>query len=159
MLNIIVDNPNKEFIDKARIESRKLTAHITGVGSDKELSMITGLENETQLTLRKNYHRSNKDIFGRIHRPEDKIFSSKGGSTLYDMSPKLQKDFILKLKDVYNGFSVRGWVESFAKPYFHTDPMGLVLIEVGYETAYPTYKSINSIHDYALKGRDVEYLV
>lgn len=159
MLTAIKKKPNAAVLAAAQKDSKKLTAHITGQGSSDLLSKISGLENEEQLKLRREYARSNKDIFARIHRPEDKIFSAKGGSNYYNLPESKQKDFIVKLNNVYHGFSVRAWVESFAKQYFHIDPMGLVFIEVGFETAYPTYKSTNSIYDYKLKGREVEYVI
>ncbi|HEY1044960.1 MAG TPA: hypothetical protein VGF79_00880 [Bacteroidia bacterium] len=156
---IIKNNPNEDMINAAQSESKKLTQHITGKGSDDLLSEVSGLENKKQLELRKKYAQSNVDIFARLHRPEDKIFTAKGGSTFYDIGASSQKQLIEILNDIYNGYSVRNWVEVFAKQYFHTDPMGLVFMEVGDNETYPTYKSISVIFDYQLKGRDVEYVV
>lgn len=156
---ILKNKPNAGVLSSAQAESKKLTAHITGKGSADLLSQISGLENEKQLTLRKKYSRSNKDIFARVHRPEDKIFSARGGSAYYNISEQQQKDFIIRLNNVYNGFSAKAWIECFALQYFHTDPMGLVFMEVGDNTAYPTYKATSSIFDYKLKGREVEYVV
>ena len=63
------------------------------------------------------------------------------------------------MQNVYHGFSVRSWTENYAKTYLHIDPMGIILMEVGKNVTYPTYKSTTSIYDYQLKGREVEYLV
>lgn len=159
MIKILKDKPNIGVLSDATKESKKLKQHITGEDFESLLEQVSGMENEDALKLRKQYARSNKDIFARIHRNEDKIFSAKGGSVLYDLPTTQQKQFVLTLSDVYNGFSIRKWVESFALPYYHIDPMGVIFIEVGDNVAYPTFKSVNSIYDYKLRGRNIEYII
>lgn len=157
--DILKNRPNATVINAAINQSKKLKAHITGIGKDNLLTEITGLENSKQLELRKKYSRSNKDIFARIHRPEDKIFSAKGSSHYYDISESSKAKYSERLLDVYNGFSARKWVEVFAMQYLHIDPMGLVFMEVKDSKTYPTYKSSYSIFDYKLKGRELEYVI
>lgn len=159
MLKIFKEKPNNGILSNAVKESTKLKQHITGEDFEKLLEQVSGLESEAALKLRKQYSRSNKDIFARVHRAEDKIFSAKGGSVLYDLPTTQQKEFVSILSDVYNGFSVRKWVESFALPYFHIDPMGVIFMEVGDNTTYPTFKSSSVIFDYKLKGRQLEYII
>lgn len=157
--DILKNRPNATVINAAINQSKKLKAHITGIGKDDFLTQITGLENSKQLELRKTYSRSNKDIFARIHRPEDKIFSAKGSSHYYEIAESSKALFSERLLDVYNGFSSRKWVEVFAMQYLHIDPMGLVFMEVKDNKTYPTYKSSYNIFDYKLKGRDLEYVI
>jgi hypothetical protein len=161
ILSILKNKPNASVVQTSRAQSLRLTAHVTGIGNDTLLEKLTGLENEEQLNLRKKYSRSNKDIFARIHRPEDKIFSAKGSSSYYNLPESLKKDFIAKLQNIYNGFSLKKWIENFAIQYFHIDPMGLIFMEVSSngEQTYPTYKSTNRIFDYSLSGRHVEYVI
>ena len=160
ILAIFKDKPNKVALEYAIKHSNTYTAHITGIGNDALLERVTGLESEKQINLRKQFAKSNKDIFARIHRPEDKIFTAKGGATYFNLSEAQQKDFIATLNNVYKGYSVRGWVEAFALQYYHIDPMGLVFIEVSKEgVAYPTYKGTKDIEDYSLNGRDVNYVI
>jgi len=159
IIRILKDKPNNAILTSAQTQSKKLSQHITGIKSSDLLTKISGLENEDQIKLRKDYARSNKDIFARIHRPEDKVFSAKGGSVVYKLPEAQQKDFITKLQNVYNGFSLRSWTKEIAKQYFHIDPMGLIFMEVSMNETYPTYKSTHYIYDYKLKGRNVEYVV
>lgn len=147
------------MLEDAKKSSKKFIAHITGIGSDRLIEQIAGLENEKQLEIRKKYAQSNKAMFSRIHRNEDKIFSAKGGSVFYNVPESQKKFFVSQLQNIYNGFSARSWTENFAKTYLHIDPMGVILMEVGNNVTYPTYKSTTSIYDYQLKGREVEYLI
>ena len=117
------------MLEDARKSSKKFIAHITGKGNDSLLEQISGLENDKQLEIRKKYAQSNKAMFSRIHRNEDKIFSAKGGSVFYNISETNKKAFVSQLQNVYNGFSVRSWTENFAKTYLHLDPMGIILME------------------------------
>lgn len=159
LLEILKNKPNAAIINAAIKQAKKLTAHITGDGKDSLLEQITGLENEKQLALRIKYSKSNKDLFARIHRPEDKIFSAKGSSHYYEISESSKSQYNERLLNVYNGFSSRKWVEVFAMQYLHIDPMGLVFMEVKDNKTYPTYKSSYNIYDYKLKGRDLEYVI
>lgn len=161
IIDILQKPKNAGLLESFRVESKNLTAHITGKGNDDLLDKISGLENEDQLKLRKQFARSNKDIFARIHRPEDKIFSAKGGSKIYDISESEKKELIKTLQNIYHGIDVQSWVEQFALTNLHIDPMGIILIEVSEDgdIAYPTYKSTSDIYDYKLKGRAIEYLI
>jgi len=159
ILKILKERPNSAMLEDAKKSSKKFIAHITGQGSDKLIEQISGLENEKQLEIRKKYAQSNKAIFSRIHRNEDKIFSAKGGSVFYNVPESQKKFFVSQLQNIYNGFSARSWTENYAKQYFHLDPMGVILMEVGNNVTYPIYKSTESIYDYQLKGREVEYLI
>jgi hypothetical protein len=158
---ILKDNPNGKYLELFRKESKVLTAHMTGHGNNDLLEKISGLENDDQLSLRKKFARSNKDIFARIHRPEDKIFTAKGGSKVYDISDSEKKKLITTLQNIYNGISIQSWVEQFALTNLHIDPMGVILIEINKDgtQAYPTYKSTSDIFDYKTKGRALEYIV
>lgn len=158
---ILSKSPHAALLGTFRKESKELTAHITGQGNNDLLEKISGLENDDQLSLRKQFARSNKDIFARIHRPEDKIFTAKGGSKIYDISDSEKKELIKTLQSIYNGIDIQSWIEQFALTNLHIDPMGVILIEVSEDgtRAYPTYKSTSDIFDYSVKGRSLNYLI
>lgn len=159
LVNIFKEKPNAATLEDARKDSKHFTAHITGQGNDNLIEKITGLESDAQLTLRKKYGRSNRDVFQRIHEPTHKIFAAKGTSRYYELPESAKRVFISKLNNIYNGLSLPKWVEDIALQYYRIDPMGLIFMEVGDNETYPTYKSTSKIFDYKLKGRSVEYVI
>jgi len=72
---IILTNPNKSIVDKARLNNKKLRMHLYGEGMDGEISNIPGHEGDELKSLRKKYAKSNRDLFARMSRPIDKVFS------------------------------------------------------------------------------------
>ena len=55
-------------------EHKILRMHYTGIGMTDYLTRINTLENEAQITLRKKYARSNKDLFANLSSPINKVF-------------------------------------------------------------------------------------
>lgn len=156
---ILKDRPNRHRIEAAQRYSARMLMHIKGIGLTDYMERLQGFERKEILEIRKKYARSNRDLFARLHRPEDKVFSARGGSTYYAAAPANEKKLRRLLADVEWGHSMRQWMEAFWKPAFHYDPMGLVLMEVGKGETYPTYKSIADVYDYSYEGRRLEYLV
>lgn len=169
--DIILNNPGKDLVNKGVNYTKQLRMHMYGEGLDMHLQQIEGFEKDQLKKLRVMYTRSNKDLFARLGRPIDKVFSARGGSIYYNLAEGLDKKARNLALDVRDGYSVRKWVEMFWKPHLLDDPCGIVFLELlpvqqaakakqeGRSFVYPTYKSITCIFDYLPKGSNMEYVV
>jgi len=158
--DIILNNPNKDLVTKAKLNNKKLRMHIYGEGLANEIAAIDGHEKEELKNLRKKYAKSNKDLFARMARPIDKVFSARGGSVYYNMGEAGNKKAIGISTDVKDGLSIRKWIEGKWKPHHLDDPNGLIFMEINSEAVvYPTYKSISIVYDYLPAGSSLEYVV
>jgi len=168
---IIKDNPGNKRIVDGRNYSKKMRRHIYGEGMDTYFESITGFERDSLKELRVKYSKSNKDLFSRLGRPLDKVFTARGGSVYYNLSEETEKRARLISQDIKDGYSVRKWVESFWKPHMLDDPFGIIFLEIasrqeairlkkqGKSFVYPTYKQITCIYDYLPKGNRLEWIV
>lgn len=158
--NILLNRPNKKMITEVQTYTKKLIMHMTGVGLKDYIANIEGFERPGAQEIRLKYTRSNVDLFTRIHRPIDKIFSARGGSSYYNLSDAQTKQFKDILSNVEYGYNIRQWMRAFWKPAYHYDPMGMIFIEIDQQgNAYPTYKSVLDVYDYQLNGRNLDYVV
>jgi len=157
---ILRDKPHAKLISQAQTYSKKLMMHMTGIGLKGYLNKLDYFEKDEVKSVREQYCRSNKDLFARLHRPIDKVFSARGGSVYYNLPEQKEKQLRNALTDVEYGYSLRKWIENFWLNAYEYDPMGLVFIEID-ETgkAYPTYKSIMDVQDYKMNGRKLDYLI
>lgn len=156
---ILKERPNKLLVDNAQIYTKKLIMHMTGVGLDSYIERMEHFEKPELLAIRKKYTRSNKDMFSRLHRPIDKVWTARGGSVYYGVPDNQAKRLKAALSNVEHGYNIRKWLEVFWMAPYHYDPMGLIFMEIGNGETYPTYKSVNDVYDYQLSGRRVEYVV
>jgi hypothetical protein len=168
---IIIDNPSREIVKIGREYSQSLRLHMYGHGMDKHFSKIEGYEKDELMNLRAKYSRSNKDLFSRLGRPIDKVFTARGGSVYYNLPDAQDKKARALATDVRNGYSVRKWVELFWKAHMLDDPFGIIFLEIlpqqqaiiaqqqGRSFIYPTYKSISSIYAYQTKGSALDWVV
>lgn len=157
---ILKERPNSALVSSAQEYTKKLLMHMKGIGLKEAIERMDGFERKEVLAIRKKYTRSNKDLFERLHRPVDKVFSARGGSVYYDLPDSQKRQFQEDLTDIEFGYSVRRWIEVFWRPAFHYDPMGMIFMEVDkIGAAYPTYKSVLDVYDYNLNGRNLEYVV
>jgi hypothetical protein len=169
--DIIKDNPNQQLVAQGRAYSAQLRLHIHGDKLGQNMAVIDGYEKQALRDLRVKYTKSNKDLFARLGRPVDKVFTAKGGSVYYNLGQEKDKAARQLTADVRNGYSAKAWVENYWKPHYFDDPCGLIFMEIapvetakklknrGKPFAYPTYKSINSVFDYLPKGAGLEYIV
>ena len=169
--DILLNNPGKARVQRGREYSKKLRRHIYGTGLDKYFQQIEGYERPSMKALRDKYSTSNKDLFSRLGRPLDKVFTARGGSLYYNLPEAKEKQARVLSQDVKDGYSVRKWVESFWKPHMLDDPYGIIFLELaplqqarllrskGKSFVFPTYKPIESIFDYLPKGNRLEYVV
>jgi len=165
---IIVRPRNKANIDYGKEVNRELMMHVHGIGMSAALKTLEPFENEDIASTRRTYAVSSKDLFKRLLREEQQVFTTKGGSISYTNSKTKEKKLIDSMSKFGGGIGLRRWVETFAKPAFDTDPMGLVYMEISdnneapeigeSKKVYPTYKRITCIHDYYSEGRELEYV-
>lgn len=156
---ILKQRPNQKLLAAAQRYTQKLIMHMTGIGLDNYIECMEYFERPELLAIRKKYTRSNKDMFARLHRPIDKIWTARGGSAYYGVGEWQSKKLKQSLANVQYGYNLRKWLEVFWMSAYHYDPMGLIFMEVAGGETYPTYKSVNDIYDYSLDGRNVEYVV
>lgn len=158
--NIIKTNPNKAIIEYGRIKNKQLETLVLGENLDSFFEQSKYFENDEMFKERKKTT-SNVDLFGRILQKEEMVFYARGGSVIYNgLSDKETKDLNAYLDAVRSGVSVREWIKVFAKKAYEVDPHGVVFIEktkVDGEP-YPTYKSIQTIYDYAIEGQRCKYI-
>jgi hypothetical protein len=172
IVNIILNNPGKAKILKAQLYSKKLRRHIYGEGLEDHLELIQGFERSTSLRdIRAKYTKSNKDLFSRLSRPLDKVFTANGGSIYFNLNETLEKQAAYLTKDIRNNFSVKKWLEKFWLPHLLDDPCGCIFMEMMPEQqaalarqqsksfVYPTYKSISKIYDYHTSGSKIDWVV
>lgn len=169
--SIILENPNRDYVAKGRRYNKLLRMHLYGEGLKDNLDKIDGYETKELADLKVKYARSNKDVFARLKRPIDKVFSARGGSIYFNLAESLEKKVRQLAFDVRGGRSIRKWVELFWTPHLLDDPYGLVFLEIlpesdaviaksfGRSFVYPTYKSISSIFDYQVTDTHVDYVV
>jgi hypothetical protein len=168
---IILTNPNKDLVNKGVKYNKTLRMHMYGEGLEGHMDQIEGFEKDQLKKLRVKYTRSNKDLFSRLGRPIDKVFSARGGSIYFNLSDAQDKQARTLASDVRNGYSVRKWNEMFWKPHMLDDPYGIIFLEIlpqqqailarqqGRSFVYPTYKAVTAIYDYLPKGSSLEYVV
>ena len=171
---IIKDNPGKKKISDGCAYLRKMRRHIYGEGLESYLEGNKTLEiyeKESARKVRAKYAKPNNDLFSRLGRPIDKVFTAKGGSVYYNLSEEKQKKAIQLSQDIGNMLSIRKWIEVFWTPHMLDDPFGVIFLEILPETkvalaqsegrsfVYPTYKPITSIYDYQTTGNKLEWIV
>lgn len=169
--SIIIDRPNLSLINAGTDYNTKMRMHLYGSGLGDQMTKIEGYEGENLQKLRAKYSRSNKDLFSRLGRPIDKVFSARGGSVYYNLTEDQKKSAVNLSLNIRNGYSIRKWVESYWKPHMLDDPFGLMFLEIlpiqeakkakneGKSFVYPTYKSISAVYDYQPKGSELDYIV
>lgn len=149
-------------IDAGRKMATELRALIKGVEFHKELiHRIEKLENSEKAIARKKYSRSIKDFFQRLLRPVDNVYTSLGGSKIYDIDSDTIKDQVIEtIGEIRGGKSLESWLQTFWMDAFHYDPNGVVFLEYGEGVdPYPTYKAIESVRNYLPNGQRCEWIL
>lgn len=166
---LLAESP--KFINDAVAYSKKMRLHFYGTDLDSAIMQIKGFERDAAKELRVQYAKSNKDLFSRLSRPMDRIFSAKGGSFYYNLSDKEEKEAIAISNNVRSGMSIKKWLEVYWMPHMADDPNGVLFMEIlpqreailakrqGKSIVYPTYKSSGSVFNYEIRGNKVEWIV
>lgn len=168
--NIVLNNPNRDLVVKGQRKSKMLRMHMYGEGLEDCIKQIEGFEKMWIKKLRVQYARSNKDLFSRLGRAVDKVFSARGGSTYYNLSAAQERRAVALSGNIRDGYNIKDWLENFWQAHYKDDPCGVIMMELlpeqqarlarreGRSFTYPTYKSIMAIHDYLPKGVMLEYI-
>lgn len=158
--DIFLINPLAAQLNEARKQSARLALHITGLGMKTAIETMEEFETEQKKNLRQKYSRSNRDIFTRLHRPIDKVFSASGGSLTVNLPEQSQKQFTSYMQSIRKSMSLRKWIQQIALPAYQVDPNGLIFIEIDTNgNPYPTYKSTQDIFYYDANGRELNLVI
>lgn len=158
--SIIKNNPNKATIKAARSMADALMLNVFGKDLKSNVNRCDYFENTKLYDERKKIAVSNQDLFERILRKEELVFTSVGGATYNSgLSKKQDSQMNTLLDSVRFGMNIRKWIEHFALNAYRTDPMSVILMEyTDNQTVYPTYKSSYYIYDYCTNGRKVDHI-
>jgi len=159
ILQILKDNPAKEIIKSGHEMNIRLIRCLTDNDIDGFFRRDSYFESEDIHKERKKTQ-SNKDLISRVLQKEQMIFSARGGSCFYEgISNKETEKLDNLFSQIRNNEPLRKWVENFAIKAFDVDPASVIFIERDVDgKPYPTYKSIQTIYDYKLKGNSCEYV-
>jgi hypothetical protein len=149
------------WIMEARDYRDTLFALIEGEDFDKLLEKVEHIEGTKKAVARRKYARNVKDMFERLLRMTDNIYSATGGIKRYIGLSDSEKETLVKsLSNVRGGESLESWLENNWKQLYHLDPNGIIFLEYmeGLDP-YPTYKSIKSIRNYLQNGQKLEWLL
>lgn len=160
----LIKTPYNQHIKDCRENHKVLDIYLNGGDVAGQLEKVKNYENEDQKELREKIARSTKDLLGYLLNPLNKIFSAGGFNSEVEFGTQSGKDkFSEHLEKLPEGISMRKWIRTYWQEAFITDPNGVLFVEVEQideETkAYPTYKSINVIHDYKLNWDAFEYII
>ncbi len=141
-----------------------LDIYLNGGDVATQLEKVKNFENEEQKKLRQSIARSTKDLMSYLLNPLQKVYSANGFNNSIEIKTESAKDkFFEHVDRLPEGMSLRKWMQTYWMEAYISDPNGLILIESesGEENprSYPTYKSINTVHDYQLKWDEFEYII
>jgi hypothetical protein len=145
------------WVTKARDYSKDLNALVNGVDFADLLIRIEHKEDEKKQTARRKYARSIKDIFERLLRPVDNVYSATGGVKKYPDNAERALKVISTIRD---GKTLEKWLQNnWMNGVYNTDPNGVIIYEWIEEKFYPTYKSIGSIRNYEADGQRLIWIL
>lgn len=141
-----------------------LDLYYNGGDVSTQLEQVKNYENRSQKQLRDKIARSTKDFLSNLLNPLNKVFSASGYNAEIEITSETALNkFQEHLSKLPEGISITKWMETYWKEAYVTDPNGVCFIEVESEgdnpKAYPTYKSILTIHDYKIKWNVFEYII
>ncbi len=160
----LIETPYNQYIKDCRENHKVLDIYLNGGDVAGQLEKVKNYENEDQKELREKIARSTKDLLGYLLNPLNKIFSAGGFNEELEFKVKSSQEQCSEhLKRLPEGMSMRKWIRRYWQEAFITDPNGVLLVEVeeidDKVRAYPTYKSVNVIHDYRLTWDKFEYII
>jgi hypothetical protein len=156
------------WISEQRKINIELEALVNGIKHFEQLYKIEHKEDDDQLEARKRYSHSIKDLFDRVLRPLDNIYSSTGGTKYYgykdeENEQEFDETPLLKaLSRIRDGKPLEKWLQNNWMKLYHTDPNGLIFYEYKSKPvakAYPTYKNIGTVRDYITDGQRLEWVL
>lgn len=152
--------PNRKVVDFGRELHRRAILFIHGEGMASYLQLIEGFERPTLKSLRVKYAQTTQDLFARLEKPITKVFTARGGHTYYNLTDANWESAIRLDRNIYQGKSIKKWLDQHWRIHMQDDPMGFIFMEIGRDSkAYPTYKSICDVYEYQLNGPYLDYVI
>lgn len=149
-----------ETIYEGRKEKKILEALVYGENFDILLEKIEQKEDDEKIKIRKKYSRNVVDLFERVLRPLDNVYSAIGTNKDYDLPESIKKNYISKISNIRDNKSLESWLEyNWFKSNYITDPAGGVMLEYKDNKVYPTLKSSECIRAYDAKGQNVDFII
>lgn len=160
----LIEKPSNPMIKEWKRQHDVLDIYLNGGDVATQLEQVKNFENEEQKKLRQKIARSTKDLMSYLLNPLQKIYSANGFNNSVEIDTQSAKEkFSEHLEKLPEGMSLRKWMQTYWMEAYISDPNGLILIEsetgVDNPRSYPTYKSINTVHDYSLKWDEFEYII
>lgn len=160
----LIQKPFNSNIKQWKKEHKLLDLYYNGGDVSSELERVKNYENTSQKKLRDKVARSTKDFLSNLLNPLNKVFTASGYKAEIDLSSETAKQSIEEhLSKLPEGMSITKWMDVYWKEAYVTDPNAICFVEVEDDEenpkAYPTYKSILTIHDYKLKWGKFEYVI
>ena len=167
ILEILQDSTKQipVWITNARVLNKELEALINGVDFNTLLYKVEHKENDDQLLARKRYSHSIKDMFERVLRPIDNVYTATGGTKRYGdktdtNSTETYEKLIQSIATIRDQKPLEKWLQdNWMGHIYKTDPNGVILYEYRKEKFYPTYKNISSIRNYKSDGQNLEWIL
>jgi hypothetical protein len=176
---IISNRPNEKRIRAAQKYNDKLMLHLHGKGMKNAMKRMDYFENSDIYKARIEYAMSNVDMFARLLREEEQVFTARGGSVTFNMPKDKEKEMYGHITNLVYDQSLRKWVGNFAINAYRADPMGVIVMEIeqapeeGSDNVaagkplnagiqmpkcYPVYRSIQDVWDYKNVGQKLDYV-
>jgi len=164
---IFKNNETVALWQAAASQASLLTMHVTGDGLKDHIKRIERHESDKGATFRKEYTKTNRDVFSRHLRPIDHIFDAPGSGLAFSgLTQSQESEIRRRINNVRDGYSARAWSKAFALLRYITDPMALVFMELGPSPApgvdgslYPTIKQSKEVHAGLSRGRRLEWVI
>lgn len=163
VLKLHVDN-TPDWVILARDQKEEAEALIYGENYIEFLvNEIEHLESKAKRKVRAKYSRPVTDLFVRIGRLLDNIFSASGTIKNINGLNDTEKERLEKhLSQIKGGMSLGQWMEDVWIKTLHVDANGITYLK--YDTdlgidPYPEYIPIDRIRYYLSDGRSVDYIV
>jgi hypothetical protein len=159
----LIKEPSNPNIKDWREDHAALDLFVNGGDVSKALEKIKNYENKDQKELRDKIAKSTKDLLSYLLNPINKVFSANGFKSEIELSQEsFTEKFNEHLEKLPDGVSLTKWMQDYWAEAFITDPNGIILIKKTNNdnpVPYPTYKSINKVHDYKFQWNKFEYII
>lgn len=153
-----------DWVTIAKENKEEAEALIYGVNYKKFLvNEIEYLESAAKRLVRAKYSRPVTDLFVRVGRLLDNVFSANGTIKQINGLKDNQKVELEKhLSQIKGGQSLGKWMEDVWIKTLHVDPNGITYLKYDSDLGidpYPEYVPINNIRYYLSDGRKCDYIV
>lgn len=153
-----------DWVTIAKENKEEAEALIYGVNYKKFLvNEIEYLESAAKRLVRAKYSRPVTDLFVRVGRLLDNVFSANGTIKQINGLKDNQKVELEKhLSQIKGGQSLGKWMEDVWIKTLHVDPNGITYLKYDSDLGidpYPEYVPINNIRYYLSDGRNCDYIV